>query len=316
MLRKGVILWRPAPRRSPCRSVRSETGSPAYQSLSRADWRLEIKVEGVLMLSPLSLHKRRPQEKFGFSHNQQFHLSSSRNWKIYIFRNVASSDTCSVCLCVSGNQVRWWNNSHLPLISSAADWLHPSAFPGSHSNNQEPTSEEWNNNQPQSDTQGNISTEKYIYMPIIRFGKGFSGSCFLLRFFSLRWFEQEPKKSRTFDVLFPQCTSETGVNYQVDYYQSPICDTWTSPSSSEEISPSPSDSEGGKWNVFVFVCDRKEGTKEKKKKNHFHWDCMRNLRSHVKEAGRNTRSESETTRKRSSLFAVWSLRFISCCPTN
>lgn len=79
MLRKGVVLWRPAPRRSPCRSVRSETGSPAYQSLSRADWRLEIKVEGVLMLSPLSLHKRRPQEKFGFSHNQQFHLSSSRN---------------------------------------------------------------------------------------------------------------------------------------------------------------------------------------------------------------------------------------------
>lgn len=111
------------------------------------------------------------------------------------------------------------------------------------------------------------SALKKIYVPIIRFGKGFSGSCLLLRFFSLRWFEQEPKKSRTFDVFFPQCTSETGVNYQVDYYQSPICDTWKSSSSSEEISPSPSDSEGGGNGMFLclYVTGRK-GPKGKKKK--------------------------------------------------
>lgn len=64
ILSRRVLLWRPAPPRSPCRSARSETGSPAYRSLSRADWRLEQKVEA---FSQPSLYKRRPWEKSDLS---------------------------------------------------------------------------------------------------------------------------------------------------------------------------------------------------------------------------------------------------------
>lgn len=82
MLRKGVILWRPAPRRSPCRSVRSETGSPAYQSLSRADWRLERKSGRCLnVVTPgcLSIRGGLRRNLTLVTINKRVRLSSSRN---------------------------------------------------------------------------------------------------------------------------------------------------------------------------------------------------------------------------------------------
>lgn len=84
-----------------------------------------------------------------------------------------------------------------------------------------------------------------------------------------------------------------------------------SPSSSEENSPAPSDSAGGKIVcLYVYVT----GSREQRGKwgklwvgggganKRFHCGYMRNLGSHAEEAAdRNTRSESETAGKCASL---------------